>query len=704
MGKIAVLDKATIDKIAAGEVVERPSSVVKELVENAIDAGASAITVEIKDGGISFIRITDNGSGIAKEDVPIAFLRHSTSKIRTIEDLLATTSLGFRGEALSSIAAVAQVELLTKTREAFAGVRYIVEGSEEKKLEEIGCPDGTTFLVKNLFYNIPARRKYLKTAATEAGYSSDLMERMALSRPDISFKFINNGKTVLHTTGSMDRQAIIYHLYGRDIAAALLPVKVETDDFCMEGFIGKPVVARGNRNYENYFINGRYIKSSVINRAIEDAYKPYLMQHKYPFTSLHITLDSNMLDVNVHPAKREVRLLEGDMVYQSVYHAVQDALSGKNMIVEATTATEREVRQERVEEKKETLAHIKSTPEPFEVKRKELLQKTEIEKNVAESSELHRNNTPYQPQSFIKDEKLSQNIGQTQEVHFVESVSKTEQKGNTEIVSSKTVAPQYAALNSLYELPPNLPLHLLKESVEYPKVSQNLNTMSTKTVEKQGIEQNVRKKEMESYIQETLPDLLRESDKKQYTIIGQLFATYWLVQMEEQLFIIDQHAAHEKILYEQTMKRILEKQPLSQMISPPMIVSLSLREEETLRMHKEVLTNLGFEIEPFGGKEYCITAVPADLCGISDADLFLQILDGLVEEKVNGEPELLLEKVASMSCKAAVKGNMRLSAEEAKAMIEQLLSLDNPYHCPHGRPTTIMFSKYEIEKRFKRIV
>lgn len=676
MGNIAVLDKATIDKIAAGEVVERPSSVVKELVENSIDAGASAITVEIKEGGISFIRITDNGSGIVKEDVPVAFLRHSTSKIRTMEDLLATTSLGFRGEALSSIAAVAQVELLTKTREAFAGVRYVIEGSEEKKFEEIGCPDGTTFLVKNLFYNIPARRKYLKTAATEAGYISDLMERMALCRPDISFKFINNGKTVLHTTGSMDRQAIIYHLYGRDIAAALLPVKLETDDFCIEGFIGKPVVARGNRNYENYFINGRYIKSPVINRAIEDAYKPYLMQHKYPFTSLHITLDSSKLDVNVHPAKREVRLLEGDMVYQAVYHAVQDALSGKNMIVEATTATEKELRQERIEEKKETLSHIKSTPEPFEVKRKELIQQKQAE------------------QIPLKEDVSSKEI--------------------SKIETKEHIAPQYAALSSLYELPPNLPLNLLQESVEYPKSSKDSDKISSKAT----IEQNVRKEQiingtgitgavtskMGSYVQEILPDLLRESDKKQYTIIGQLFATYWLVQMEEQLFIIDQHAAHEKILYEQTMKRIREKQPLSQMISPPMIVSLSLREEETLRIHKDVLTNLGFEIESFGGKEYCITAVPADLCGISDADLFLQILDGLVEEKGTREPELLLEKVASMSCKAAVKGNMRLSAEEAKAMIEQLLSLDNPYHCPHGRPTTIMFSKYEIEKRFKRIV
>ena len=711
MRKIAVLDKATIDKIAAGEVVERPSSVVKELVENSIDAGASAITVEIKEGGISFIRITDNGSGIAKEDVPIAFLRHSTSKIRTMEDLLATTSLGFRGEALSSIVAVAQVELLTKTREAFAGVRYVIEGSEEKKLEEIGCPDGTTFLVKNLFYNIPARRKYLKTAATEAGYISDLMERMALCRPDISFKFINNGKTILHTTGSMDRQAIIYHLYGRDIAAALLPIKVEMDNFCMEGFIGKPVVARGNRNYENYFINGRYIKSAVINRAIEDAYKPYLMQHKYPFTSLHIILDSNTLDVNVHPAKREVRLLEGDLAYQAVYHAVQDALSGKNMIVEATTATERELRKERVEEKKEMLSSIKSTPEPFEVKRKELLQETGAEKSTLQQAE----------QMPLKED--------------------TARKESSKIEVSKMTAPQHVALSSLYELPPNLPLHLLQESVEYPKVSQTLSTTNTKNAAEQSIEQSVRKEQLihenaflgiksadfqevvnqallqgfeqpnensvrktGSYIQETLPDLLRESNKKQYTIIGQLFATYWLVQMEEQLFIIDQHAAHEKILYEQTMKRIREKQPLSQMISPPMIVSLSLREEETLRMHRDVLSNLGFEIEPFGGKEYCITAVPADLCGISDANLFLQILDGLVEEKINQEPELLLEKVASMSCKAAVKGNMRLSSEEAKAMIEQLLSLDNPYHCPHGRPTTIMFSKYEIEKRFKRIV
>ena len=670
MPKIIQLSSHVANLIAAGEVVERPSSVVKELVENAIDAGASAITVEIKEGGISLIRITDNGSGIAKDDVRVAFLRHSTSKIRTIEDLLTATSLGFRGEALSSIAAVAQVELLTKTREAFAGVRYVIEGSEEKKFEEIGCPDGTTFLVRNLFYNIPARRKYLKTAATEAGYINDLMERMALCRPDISFKFINNGKTMLHTTGNMDRQAIIYHIYGRDVAAALIPVSVKTDTFVIEGFIGKPVVARGNRNYENYFINGRYMKSPVINRAIEEAYKPYLMQHKYPFTSLHLSLDSSKLDVNVHPAKREVRLLEGEAVYQAVFHAVRDALCGKNMIVEASAVSKREVKEERKEEKKEFLSQIKTAPEPFEVKRREL-------------------------ETIKREETVLASKVPVKETPFMQTTP-SQKPATTATAQKKESLPQHTALSSLYELPPNLPPELLKEAAEYSKepVSPTLPKQETLP----------QKEPVAEYTQAILPDLLRESDKKQYTIIGQLFATYWMVEMEGQLFIIDQHAAHEKILYEQTMQRIREKKALSQMISPPMVVSLSLREEEALKNHKEVLTGLGFEIEPFGGKEYCVTAVPADLCGISDAELFLQLLDGLVEEKVNQEPELLLEKVASMSCKAAVKGNMRLSIEEAKAMIEQLLSLENPYHCPHGRPTTIMFSKYEIEKKFKRIV
>lgn len=705
MGKIALLDKNTIDKIAAGEVVERPASVVKELTENAIDAGATMITVELKEGGSALVRITDNGSGIAAEDVKTAFLRHSTSKIRTVEDLLTAGSLGFRGEALSSISAVAQVELITKTKDSFVGTRYLIDGGIEQAFEEVGCPDGTTFLIRNLFYNVPARRKFLKSAMSEAGLCSDLMQRMALSRPEISYKFINNGKIVLQTSGNGNLKEVIYQIYGREITSNLLEIDhiEESAGIRVSGFLGKPVVSRGNRNYETYFINGRYIKSGVIGKAIEEGYRSYMMQHKYPFTALHISMDTAMLDVNVHPAKLEVRFADSEAVYYAVYHAVRDALAGKNMIPQVGFGKEeksipvelprREVRPEQFETarmaqqtgktptagwsgERPKMAWVKEAAAPYEAK------KREDDLQSSTNVDLCRNDTgtrkscaPEKKTDEATEVLRAPENGTSEPVSYAETVSVKE-----------SIKADFSGEKS--DVRPLEPVAAALQSKPAPLEPQETTT------------------DLQEAIQEQLelPNLLGEETKKEYRIIGQLFATYWLIEMEGQLFMIDQHAAHEKILFEQTMRRIREKEMLTQQIAPPYIASLSIREEEVLKAQEEVLKSLGFEFEYFGGREYKVTGVPADLCGLTGGELFMQLLDELVAEKLHGSPEVLVEKVASMSCKAAVKGNMALSELEAKAMIDLLLTLDNPYHCPHGRPTTISMSKQEIEKKFKRIV
>ena len=648
MPEIMLLNQETIDKIAAGEVVERPSSVVKELVENAIDAKATAITVEMKEGGISFIRITDNGCGIERKQVPIAFLRHSTSKIRSVEDLLNIHSLGFRGEALSSIAAVAQVELITKTYDELTGTRYVIEGSKEVTNEEIGAPDGTTFIVRNLFYNVPARRKFLKTAQTEGGYISDLMERMALSHPDVSFKFINNGQTKLHTSGNGNEKDLIYHIYGRDITASVLKVEQQTELFQVRGFIGKPMVSRGNRNYENYFINGRYIKSALLSKAVEEAYKGFLMQHQYPFCVLYFDIHSDLLDVNVHPTKMELRFSQNEQIYRSLYEIIRNTLTHKDFIPEVP-----------VEEKKTAAApEIKEpAPEPFEVRRL-----NEIRKAVAADS-------PYEPKYPSHAKKSST------DVFF------SRMKQNTK-------SPLTAKEESLFAKP----LASASETEDVPKED------SLSVVREPDI----------PYKQQTLEQIdshfLTKDARKKHKIIGQLFDTYWLVEFEDKLFVIDQHAAHEKVLYEKTMKKVREQLFSSQAVSPPIILSLNQEEIAAMERYQDELTRFGYEIEPFGGKEYAITAIPADFSDIDMRSMFLELLNDFTELSGRTTPELILEKVASMSCKAAVKGNNRLSRAEIETLIDELLQLDNPYNCPHGRPTIISMSKYEIEKKFKRIV
>lgn len=689
MPNIEILDQQTIDKIAAGEVIERPASVVKELVENAIDAKATAITVEIKEGGISFIRITDNGWGILKEQVPLAFLRHSTSKIRSVEDLLTVSSLGFRGEALSSIAAVSQVELITKTAEGISGVRYVIEGGKEKTLEEIGAPDGTTFLVRNLFYNTPARRKFLKTPQTEAGYIGDLMERLAMSHPEISFKFINNNQVKLHTSGNSNLKEIIYHIYGRDIATNLLEIQGENEFFSVHGFIGKPLISRGNRNYENYFINGRYVKSKLIAKSIEEGYKSFVMQHKYPFTVFHISINGQLLDVNVHPTKMELRFSNGDVVYHFLEKLIRDTINQSELVYQVTLEKERETRAREEQERREFLKKEQHAPEPFEVKRLESI-KASIQKERESQVRLQNNQVAEESTYAVKREPLKPEdaMPPTTFERNAEGLPKQEVLQTTESLSKQTVLQQTESLPK-QEIPqetkPIQDENVIQETAEQPK-----ETFAQQVVK--------------NPVQEDMRKLLDIESKKDHRIIGQLFETYWLIEFDDHLYIIDQHAAHEKVLYERTMKSLANKEFTSQTIYPPVLLTLNMQEEELLKKYMDYFKKLGFEIEPFGGKEYSVTALPGNLFGLDGKQLMVEILDSLASFHGNEKTDMITEKIASMSCKAAVKGNQKLSMAEIERLIDELLTLDNPYHCPHGRPTIISMSKYELEKKFKRVL
>jgi len=631
MPEIKVLDQQTINQIAAGEVIERPASVVKELVENAVDAGATAVTVEIKDGGISFIRVTDNGCGIPRTQVPVAFLRHSTSKIRSALDLLTVSSLGFRGEALSSIAAVGQVELVTRVTGELTGTRYVIWGGEEKTVEEIGAPEGTTFLVRNLFYNTPARKKFLKTAQTEAGYVSVLLERMALSRPDISFRLIVNNQTKLHSAGNHKVKDLLYQLYGREITSNLLPVTAKGEVLEISGFLGKPILARGNRNYQHYFINGRYVRSSIVSKAIEDAYQGRLMQHKYPFTVLYLTIDPNAIDVNVHPTKMELRFSDNEQVYREVYAAVMAGFAGKELIPQMTVGKD---------EPKETkdVSPTKAAPEPFEQNR---IAKMIQETGGYETKPINHGNATYLPKP---------------------------------ITHSVSGEPRKSSGKPIYEY---------QQSIDQSKPIRIPNPEQLNLFEEKILTQTARMK---------------------YRFIGQLFDTYWLIQSGNELLIMDQHAAHEKILFERMMTKLKNKTEIfTQSMNPPAIITLSAVEEDLLKRHIEEFRCAGYEIEPFGGKEYALYGVPADLPRIGGEDFFRELLDRLGDCGMS-DSTMILETIASMSCKAAVKGNHMMSLPEAEKLMDELMTLENPYSCPHGRPTIIRMSKSELEKKFSRIV
>ena len=722
--KIAVLDQNTIDKIAAGEVVERPSSVVKELVENAIDAGATAVTVEITDGGKKLIRITDNGSGMEEDQIPLAFLRHATSKIEKVEDLEHIASLGFRGEALSSIAAVSQVELITKTPSAISGNRYVIEGGVEHSLEELGAPEGTTFLVRNLFYNTPARSKFLKSDTTEANYIHTLMEQLALSHPEISFKYIQNKQVKLHTSGNYSVKDVIYSVYGRDIAKALLEVEQENSFMKITGFVGKPEIARENRSFENYYINGRYVKNNIITKAIENAYKGFLMQHKFPFVSLRMEMEGNDLDVNVHPAKREVRFAREQEVYDAIYDTVRNALTRREMIPKVTLGPEEISR-------KEDVVKSSAVPEPFEQKRREQIYGAPISRPqpVRESPASYSTMHPAKTEGILSEKNPSPALTPSEENLFTGTLRKNqeldeakkkvelEQQAKIAEVPAEKTAPATATIpqetsaiakpeESKIPDPPTAeessdatkPVPSIESEAQTEQTSTE--TPSAPAEPSPAPQKEPAPKQLELFEEK----LLAPESRNRIRMIGQVFDTYWLAEFDDNFYIIDQHAAHEKVYYERLVKKFRENSIDSQYLTPPLIVSLNMQEEEVLNANKDYFEQFGFEIEHFGGREYCISAVPSNLYGLTEEELFLEMLDHLDSDNSKDALDIFASRLATMACKAAVKGNNRLSMEEAEKLLDELMTLENPYHCPHGRPTIISMTKTEMEKKFKRIV
>ena len=684
MPHIQVLDQVTIDKIAAGEVIERPASIVKELVENAIDAGADSVTVEIRDGGIDFIRVTDNGCGIPHDEVRSAFLRHSTSKIRSVEDLMHISSLGFRGEALSSIAAVTRTELITKTGDCEFGTRYVIEGGKEVSLEETGAPDGTTFLVHQLFYNVPARRKFLKTPMTEAGHVQDLLMHLALSHPEVAFLFKNNNQEKLRTSGNGKLKDVIYNIYGRDIAANLLDIDYEKSGLRITGYLGKPVITRGNRNFENFFVNGRYVKSPMISKSLEDAYKDFTMQHKFPFAVLHFHVDGETIDVNVHPTKMELRFQRQQDVYNTVFEGVHRRLLEPELIQRA------EVPEPVQPEGPGSAAQGRTGQKesPF------LLRPRNTAADAFVSADVKPGAAPLPAPEAVQPPAQ-------EEVHDEDYFIRKMRERVTayhERMSSAEVADR----SGIYR--PETQADRIRETVKYgtDKVQEPGDEINREEKADSTAEVPPQKPQQLDLFEE---NFLKRDVRAEYKLIGQVFDTYWLVQFQDSLYIIDQHAAHERVLYERTLKGMKTRAFTAQYLSPPIILTLSMQEARLLEEHMDRFTRIGFEIEPFGPEEYAVRAVPDNLFGIAKKELLMEMIDDLSDGlNTSMTPDLIDEKVASMSCKAAVKGNNRLSAQEVDALIGELLTLDNPYHCPHGRPTIIAMTKKELEKKFKRIV
>ena len=703
--RINILDKNTINQIAAGEVIDRPASIIKELVENSIDAGATSISVEIKGGGIDLIRITDNGCGINRDDVKVAFVRHSTSKISNAEDLSFITSLGFRGEALASIAAVADVELITKQKEAFSAVRYHISGGEEKEFEEIGAPDGTTFIIRDVFGCVPVRRKFLKSSATEGSYCNEAVERIALSHPGISIKYVNNGRNVLYTNGSGKMKDVIFGIYGRDIASEIAELSFEgKNGIKISGCICKPTIVRNNRNTENTFVNGRFIKSPILFKAIEDAYQPYLMQHKYPFTALYVEINPANMDVNVHPTKQEVRFENPEAVYNTVFEAVTEVLSGKALVHRA------EPEETKVNSKEKN----KYIPEPFEIARK----KEETKSNVSQSLMVAENPEDDDSKNTDKNvinKAVNENQNDSGFNHEIQNKLNNEQKNclkneindglendnnitfnekNNEVINKEVFE------ENNYEK-----VNFIDKSIE--KSSDNTSSNSLEFTQDKTETTPTGK-----YVQQTLfdnavhvesRDEFNNIFSKGYRIVGQIFETYWIIECGGCAYIIDQHAAHEKILYEKFMKEVGTEEA-TQLLSPPIIISLTGIEEATAEQYNDQLAKNGFVLEHFGGHEYALSEVPLNLYGIDAKAFLLELLDELAKDIKGSVIKGIKEKIATCACKAAVKGNMELSLLEAEELIKQLLKAENPFNCPHGRPIIIDITKKEIEKKFKRIL
>ena len=704
---INVLDQITIDKIAAGEVIERPSSVVKELVENSIDSGATAITIEIKDGGMSFIRITDNGSGINRDEVRTAFLRHATSKLIKVEDLLELSSLGFRGEALSSIASVGQVELITKEKDSVCGIRYQIHGGKEVSYEEIGCPDGTTIIVRNLFYNTPARKKFMKSPTTEMSYIYDLICRISMSHPEISFKFTANNTNKLFTSGNGKLKDIIYHIYGRDITSNLIDVNRKFNTLEISGYIAKPAVSRGNRSFEDYYVNNRYVKNPVITKAIEDAFRTFVMIHKFPFTVLNFKIDPAQIDVNIHPAKREMKFMNEPDIYNYTYDTIREALLHRELIPEVTPGKQKPA---------ETLNHRNTgaAPEPFEKQRREQIgikpaavKEPERPYNIKpiikpENNPYARilNRVPDQPQN-IPNNPVSQQA----------QIQQATQQSQSQPVNESTLAT--SALSADQEN-----ITDKDNSVNVSRITSEITVTNTQAGEGTATQTKTTAPADVAAPQPQVPEkekkysqldmfgtkMLSEDARPKHRLIGQVFKTFWLIEYDKKLFIMDQHAAHEKVKFEELMNNYRNKKAIPQYLMPPAIVTLTADEITFLNDNMEFFENLGYTIESFGGREYKLSSVPANLFGIDGRELFLEFIGELSENNKNSTITAFIAKLSTMACKAAIKGNTEISFKEADVLIDQLLKLENPYTCPHGRPTLISMTEAELEKKFKRIV
>lgn len=704
---IKVLDQNTINKIAAGEVIEKPSSVIKELVENSIDSGATAVTVEVKGGGLSFLRVTDNGAGIKKDEVKLAFLRHATSKLVTVEDLLSISSLGFRGEALASIAAVAQVEMITKTADDVTGLRYQIHGGKEISSEEIGAPGGTTIIVRNLFYNTPARKKFMKTDATETSYIYDLMCRICMSHPEISFKFIANGTDKLFTSGNGKLRDIIYHIYGRDITSNLLEINVENDYMKISGYIARPCISRGNRSFEGYYVNHRYIKSAVLTKAIEDAFRTFVMIHKFPFTEINFQVRPDLLDVNVHPTKMELKFANSQDIYSFTYNAIRETLLFKELIPDVAPGKD---------PKPETFKQrdVGKAPEAFENKRREAIVRAE-ERTVPQSQpeQLSSAETQTSPQQLCPIEPQTSSQPVHPVIEIIDETSSSNNKGSDVIDNNKTEKPAgnyiYADRNNDLERAIVQNRNVVNESPAYtasaparPSVTAATQDSTVSAASDAAYIEEAGKK----YVQQDMfqEKFLTKEARAKHRLIGQLFKTYWLIEYDGKFFIMDQHAAHEKVKYEELMENYKNKKIYSQYLMPPAVVTLSAAEIEFLHENMEMFEALGYQIENFGGREFKLNAVPDNLFGLDGRELFIDFISDASSSAKKVTIDTFIHKLSTMACKAAIKGNTEISFKEADALIDQLLKLENPYTCPHGRPTVISMTEAEIEKKFKRIV
>lgn len=720
---IKVLDQNTINKIAAGEVIEKPSSVIKELVENSIDSGATAVTVEVKGGGLSFLRVTDNGAGIKKDEVKLAFLRHATSKLVTVEDLLSISSLGFRGEALASIAAVAQVEMITKTADDVTGLRYQIHGGKEISSEEIGAPGGTTIIVRNLFYNTPARKKFMKTDATETSYIYDLMCRICMSHPEISFKFITNGTDKLFTSGNGKLRDIIYHIYGRDITSNLLEINAENDYMKISGYIARPCISRGNRSFEGYYVNHRYIKSAVLTKAIEDAFRTFVMIHKFPFTEINFQVRPDLLDVNVHPTKMELKFANSQDIYSFTYNAIRETLLFKELIPDVAPGKD---------PKPETFKQrdVGKAPEAFENKRREAIVRAD-ERTVPQSQPEQLR--PAEPQSQPEQLRLAETQTSPQQlcpiepqtspqpvrpvIEIIDETSSSNNKGSDVIDNNKTEKPAgnyiYADRNNDLERAIVQNRNVVNESPAYtalaparPSVTAATPDSTVSAVSDEASDTDYDEEARKKYVQQDMfqEKFLTREARAKHRLIGQLFKTYWLIEYDGKFFIMDQHAAHEKVKYEELMENYKNKKIYSQYLMPPAVVTLSAAEIEFLHENMEMFEALGYQIENFGGREFKLNAVPDNLFGLDGRELFIDFIADASSSAKKVTVDTFIHKLSTMACKAAIKGNTEISFKEADALIDQLLKLENPYTCPHGRPTVISMTEAEIEKKFKRIV